>query len=79
MPKLGPWELIIILVIVIAIFGAGKIAGLGSALGKGVKDFRGAIREEEEPGSGDDATASSGASAQDARSGSDEQKGEETQ
>lgn len=40
MPNLGPTELIIILLIVIAIFGAGKIASLGGALGRGVRDFR---------------------------------------
>jgi len=45
MPHLGPWELGIILVIVIAIFGAGKLAGLGGALGKGVKDFRSAVKD----------------------------------
>ena len=45
MPNLGPTELIIILVIVIAIFGAGKLANLGGALGKGVKDFRSAVRD----------------------------------
>jgi sec-independent protein translocase protein TatA len=47
MPKIGPWELVIILVIVIAIFGAGKLAGLGGALGKGVKEFREAVKPEE--------------------------------
>jgi len=51
MPKIGPWELIIILVIVIAIFGAGKLAGLGGALGKGVKEFRDAVKPE--PGEGE--------------------------
>jgi sec-independent protein translocase protein TatA len=49
MPKIGPWELVIILVIVIAIFGAGKLAGLGGALGKGVKEFRDAVK----PGEGE--------------------------
>lgn len=43
MPQLGPTELIIILVIVLAIFGAGKLSSLGGALGKGVKDFRAAM------------------------------------
>ena len=47
MPKIGPWELVIILVIVIAIFGAGKLAGLGGALGKGVKEFRDAVKPTE--------------------------------
>lgn len=51
MPNLGPTELIIILVIIIVIFGAGKLAGLGSALGDGVRDFRAAMKEDEdEPG-----------------------------
>lgn len=46
MPNLGPTELIIVLVIVLVIFGAGKIADIGGALGKGVKDFRASVKEE---------------------------------
>jgi len=45
MPNLGPTELIIILVIIVAIFGAGKLADLGGALGRGVGDFRKAVKE----------------------------------
>ena len=45
---IGPLELIIILAIIIAIFGAGKLASLGGALGKGVRDFRAAMKEESE-------------------------------
>jgi sec-independent protein translocase protein TatA len=48
MPTLGPTELIIILVIVLAIFGAGRLADLGGALGRGIRDFRRALREENE-------------------------------
>jgi sec-independent protein translocase protein TatA len=47
MPNLGATELIIILVIVIAVFGAGKLPELGGALGKGVKEFKAATREVE--------------------------------
>lgn len=47
MPNLGPTELIIILVIVLLVFGAGKLASVGGALGKGIKDFRGAMKEGE--------------------------------
>jgi sec-independent protein translocase protein TatA len=43
---LGPWELGIILVIVLAVFGAGKLSQIGGALGKGVKEFRLATRDE---------------------------------
>ena len=53
MPNLGPTELIIILVIVIAIFGAGKLANIGGALGKGIKDFRTAVKDENKPEEGD--------------------------
>lgn len=40
MPALGAPELIIILVIIILIFGVGKLPEVGSALGKGIKEFR---------------------------------------
>ncbi|MFO7698479.1 MAG: twin-arginine translocase TatA/TatE family subunit [Anaerolineae bacterium] len=49
MPQLGVPELVLILVIVIAVFGAGKLANIGGALGKGVKDFRSSIRDESKP------------------------------
>jgi sec-independent protein translocase protein TatA len=54
-PHLGPTELIIILVIVIIIFGGGKLASLGGALGKGVKDFRKSVKDEEGDKPEDDA------------------------
>lgn len=42
MPTLGAPELIIILVIIVLIFGAGKLPEVGQALGKGIREFRGA-------------------------------------
>jgi sec-independent protein translocase protein TatA len=45
---LGIWELIIILVIILIIFGAGKLPEIGSSLGKGIKSFRKAIKEPDE-------------------------------
>jgi sec-independent protein translocase protein TatA len=36
----GPWELAIILMIVVIIFGAGKLPEVGGALGKGIREFR---------------------------------------
>ena len=45
MPHLGPMELIIILVIVIIVFGVGKLPEIGGALGKGIKEFRNASKE----------------------------------
>lgn len=45
---LGTSELIIILVIVLVIFGAGKLPQVGSALGKGIRNFKEGIRDESE-------------------------------
>ena len=47
MPNLGTTELIIILVIILIIFGAGKLPQIGDALGKAVKGFREVQREDE--------------------------------
>jgi TatA/E family protein of Tat protein translocase len=38
--NLGMPELLIILVIALIIFGAGKLPEIGSALGKGIKEFK---------------------------------------
>ncbi len=46
--NIGPWQLLIILVIVLAIFGTKKLSSLGSDLGKSVKGFRNAMNEAEE-------------------------------
>ena len=40
-------ELIIILVIIVIIFGAGKLPEIGSGLGKGIKNFKKATSDEE--------------------------------
>ena len=47
MPHLGVPELVIILVIVLILFGAGKLADIGGALGKGIREFRKASAEAE--------------------------------
>lgn len=45
---LGPAELLIILVIVLVIFGAGRLPEIGGALGKGIREFKQASDELEE-------------------------------
>ena len=45
MPNLGGWEWVIILVIVLLVFGVGRIGKLGEELGKGVRAFRQGVRE----------------------------------
>lgn len=46
--NLGPTELIIILVIVLVLFGVGRLSRIGGELGKGIREFRQGL-------SGDDA------------------------
>lgn len=46
--NIGPWQLLIILVIVLAIFGTKRLSSLGSDLGKSVKGFRNAMNEADE-------------------------------
>lgn len=46
---LGWGELLIILVIVIAIFGAGRLAGIGGALGGGIREFKKAVKDDDAP------------------------------
>ena len=43
--NIGPWQLLIILVIVLAIFGTKKLRNLGTDLGGAVKGFRSAMNE----------------------------------
>ncbi|MBU0680080.1 MAG: twin-arginine translocase TatA/TatE family subunit [Proteobacteria bacterium] len=44
---LGMPELVIILVIIVIIFGAGKLPEIGSGIGKGIKNFKNATKDEE--------------------------------
>ncbi|MBU4261158.1 MAG: twin-arginine translocase TatA/TatE family subunit [Proteobacteria bacterium] len=45
---LGMPELLVILVIIVIIFGAGKLPEIGSGIGKGIKNFKNATKEEED-------------------------------
>ncbi len=45
---LGTQELLIILVLVMIIFGAGKLPQVGGALGKGLRNFKKGVNEADE-------------------------------
>ena len=45
---LGMPELVIILVIIVIIFGAGKLPEIGSGIGKGIKNFKSATSDKED-------------------------------
>lgn len=46
MPHIGTTELIIILVIVILLFGVGRIGKIAGEMGKGVRAFRSGLQED---------------------------------
>jgi sec-independent protein translocase protein TatA len=49
LPKIGPLELVIVLVIVLLIFGVGRLGRLGRELGEGIRELRrGLARDDEE-------------------------------
>ena len=45
MMGMGVWEWMVILVIVLIIFGAGKLPEIGDALGKGIQNFRKSVKD----------------------------------
>ena len=52
--RIGPWEIGLILLIILIVFGVGKLPQVGGAIGKGLREFRKGQRgeageEEEEP------------------------------
>lgn len=46
--NIGPTEIIVILVIVILLFGVGRIGKIGGELGKSIREFRTGLRGEDE-------------------------------
>ncbi len=42
---LGMWELMLIFLVVLLLFGAKRLPEIGSSLGKGIREFKGSIRE----------------------------------
>jgi len=54
--RLGPWEILLILVIVMVVFGVGKLPEVGKQIGKGIRDFKkysqGGDDEEPKPSNG---------------------------
>ena len=52
--SIGVWQVVLVLVIVLIIFGAGKLPKVMADLAKGVKTFRSGLKEEEEETKSDD-------------------------
>jgi len=47
MPNIGPMEIGIVLLIALIVFGPKKLPELGKSLGKGIREFKGSIGNDE--------------------------------
>ena len=45
----GPWQIVLIAAVALLMFGGKKIPELMGGIGKGMKEFKKSIKEEEEP------------------------------
>ncbi len=61
----APTELVIVLVVVLIIFGPGKLPDIGKALGKGISEFKNAASQETEKYSAGVAVADHGVGTSD--------------
>jgi sec-independent protein translocase protein TatA len=43
--SIGIWEVVLILAVLLLVFGAKRLPEIGSALGKGIREFKGSINE----------------------------------
>lgn len=43
--SVGVWEAILILAVLLLVFGAKRLPEIGSALGKGIREFKGSVRD----------------------------------
>ena len=47
--QMGPWQIAIIVIAILLLFGAKRIPELMKGLGSGIKEFKNATKEEENP------------------------------
>ena len=52
--RLGTTEIILIVVLALVLFGGGKLAGVGKALGKSIKDFKHEVKEDDDKADAED-------------------------
>jgi sec-independent protein translocase protein TatA len=48
LPRIGPLELVLILVIVILLFGVGRIGKIAGEIGSGIRNFRDGLKSDED-------------------------------
>ena len=57
MPNVGPWELILLVVVLLLVFGSRRLPEIGRSVGKGMREFKTSVTgkdDQRELDSGDD-------------------------
>jgi sec-independent protein translocase protein TatA len=51
MPNVGPWEIVLLLLLVLLLFGAKRLPEIGRSMGKGMREFKDSLsgKEDDEP------------------------------
>ena len=52
--RLGTTEILLIVILALVLFGGNKLAGVGKALGKSIKEFKQEVKQDEEPADKDE-------------------------
>ena len=45
----GPWQVVLVIVVVVLLFGGKKIPELMKGIGSGIKEFKNAAKDEQQP------------------------------
>jgi sec-independent protein translocase protein TatA len=51
MPNVGPWEIVLLLLLALLLFGAKRLPEIGRSMGKGMREFKDSLsgKEDDEP------------------------------
>lgn len=60
----GHWEILVILLVVLLLFGAKRLPGMAKSIGQSVREFRRGIRDDGEDATRRDGTPSTGAKSE---------------
>jgi sec-independent protein translocase protein TatA len=55
MPNLGPWEIIILVVVLLLVFGSRRLPEIGRSVGKGMREFKHSVTGKDEETQPEDA------------------------
>jgi sec-independent protein translocase protein TatA len=48
MPNLGPWEIVILVVVLLLVFGSRRLPEIGRSVGKGMREFKNSVTGKDE-------------------------------